>query len=167
MDCYDFVIGLRAIRDYREEPVSPEHLTAILEAARWTGSSKNLQNWAFVVVIDRDQLERLAACGTYTDPIRNSVATIVIVEEPGGYEFDSGRVAQNMMLAADALGVGSCPITLYDQREAAELLGLSGGRTCRFAVALGYPADQATPRVKGGRKPLSDLVHWERYGNGS
>ena len=163
MNNYEFVVGLRALRDYREEAISDSDMAAILEAARWTGSSKNLQNWAFVVVQDKAQLQRVADCGTFTDPVRNSAATIVIVEEDGGYEFDSGRVAQNIMLAADAIGVASCPITLQRQDAAAELLGLTDGRTCHYAVSLGYPAPAAAPKVKGGRKPLADLVHWETY----
>ena len=164
MNNYEFVLSLRAIRGYGEQPISSEDMTAILEAARWTGSSKNLQNWAFVVVSDREQLRRVAGCGRYTDPVRNSAATIVIVEEPGGNEFDSGRAAQNIMLAAKASGVASCPITLHDTEKAGAILGLSEGRTCHYAVALGYPAPGAEPAVFGGRKPLSDLVHWDTYG---
>ena len=164
MNNYDFVLGLRAIRGYGEQPISSEDMTAILEGARWTGSSKNLQNWAFVVVTDREQLDRVAACGRYTDPVRNSAATVVLVEERGGYEFDSGRVAQNIMLAAKARGVASCPITLHDRERAAELLRLGEGRSCHYAVALGYPAVGAEPAVLGGRKPLADLVHWQTYG---
>ena len=160
---YEFIRGLRAIRDYQDQPISAADMTAILEAARWTGSSKNLQNWAFVVIQDKDQLARLADCGSFTVPVRNSAATIVIVEEAGGYEFDSGRVAQNIMLAAADLGVASCPITLHRKEAAAELLGLTGGRTCHYAVSLGYPAESAAPRMKGGRKPLDELVHWERW----
>ncbi len=160
---YEFVRGLRAIRDYTDEPISEEHMTAILEAARWTGSSKNLQNWAFVVIQEQAQLDRLAECGSYTVPVRNSAATIVIVEDVGGYEFDSGRVAQNIMLAAADLGVASCPITLHRKEAAAELLGLTDGRTCHYAVTLGYPAPNAGPKMKGGRKPLDELVHWERW----
>ena len=164
MNSYDFVLSLRAIRSYGEQPISSEHMTAILEAARWTGSSKNLQAWSFVVATDREQLERVASCGRFTDPVRNSAATIVIVEEPGGNEFDSGRAAQNIMLAAKALGVASCPITLHDTETAGDVLGLSEGRTCHYAVALGYPAPGAGPAVFGGRKPLTDLVHWDTYG---
>jgi nitroreductase len=160
---YEFILGLRAIRDYEATVISDADMTAILEAARWTGSSKNLQNWAFVVVQDEEQLGRLAECGSFTAPILASAATIVIVEEAGGYEFDSGRVAQNIMLAAAAIGVASCPITLHRQEAAAALLGLTDGRTCHYAVTLGYPTLVAAPKKKGGRKPLADLVHWERY----
>lgn len=162
-DRYDFVKGLRAIRDYESRPLAEDDLTAILEAARWTGSSKNRQDWSFVVVQDEEQLDRLAECGSYTSPVRNSAATIVLVVEPGGYEFDTGRLAQNIMLAAAAIGVASCPITLHRNRQAAELLGLADGRTCSYAVSLGYPAPGAEPRRFGGRKPLDELVHYERY----
>lgn len=160
---YKSIVGLRAIRDYQPIPIAESDLDAILHAARWTGSSKNLQNWAFIVVQDEEQLAKLADCGDFTVPVRNSAATIVLVVEPDGYVFDSGRVAQSVMLAADAIGVASCPITLHRDRDAADLLGLSANQSCRFAVALGYPTDGATAKNFGGRKPLSELVHWERY----
>jgi len=162
-DYYDFVFGLRAIRDYQSTAISDEHMTAILEAARWTGSSKNLQNWSFIVVKDKDHKARLAGCGDFTDPMRNAPTTIVIVREPDGYEFDSGRVAQNIMLAAAAIGVASCPITLHRDRDAADLLGVGADRSCRYAIALGYPTEGAKASKFGGRKALEDLVHWERY----
>ena len=113
MDTYERILKLRAIRDYEDRMLSDEDLNKILEAARWTGSSKNLQNWSFVVVSDPAQKSRLAAAGNFTVPITNAPVAVAIVEEPGGYEFDSGRVAQNIMLAADAIGVASCPITLH------------------------------------------------------
>jgi len=160
---YELVTGLRAIRSFRDEPLLPDDLGAILEAARWTGSAKNRQNWSFIVIQDPEQRTRLAACGDHTDPIRNAPVAIVVVAEPGGYEFDMGRVAQNIMLAASAIGVASCPITLHRGEAAVRLLGVGDGRSCRFAVALGYPAKDAAPAKFGGRKPLDELVHWERY----
>lgn len=162
---YDQIIGLRAVRTYRDEPLSSDDLTAILEAARWTGSSKNSQNWAFIVVDDPEQRERLAAAGTYTDPMRNAPVSIAIVEEPSGYRFDTGRVAQNVMLAAQAIGVASCPVTLHREEIAAEVLGLPDGAFCRFAVTLGYPVGKARPSIYNGRKPLTDLTHSNRYGD--
>lgn len=163
-DVYEFILGLRAIRSYRDEPLANDDLEAILEAARWTGSSKNRQNWSFVVISDKDRLQELAGCGDFTDPVRASAATIVIVQEPEGYEFDTGRVAQNIMLAAKALGVASCPITLHRDGDARQLLGVPEDRRTRYAVALGYPSQEASPARWGGRKPAEDLVYRERYG---
>jgi nitroreductase len=154
---YDFIIKLRAIRDYKSEPLSNEDLGAILEAARWTGSSKNRQSWSFIAVTDPERLNGLAEHGDFTQPIRHSAATIVLVKEPGGNMFDIGRAAQNVMLAASAIGVASCPITLHREKDAAEFLGISDG-VVGYAVALGYPADDAKPRNYGGRKPAADVV---------
>lgn len=163
-DTYDLIVGLRAIRSYQDEPLADSDLGSILEAARWTGSSKNRQNWSFIVVAEPENLNALAECGDFTDPVRNSAATIVIVQEPDGYEFDSGRAAQNIMLAAKALGVASCPITLHRDEDARKVLGVPGDRRTRYAVALGYPSEEAAPRRFGGRKATRELVHRERYG---
>jgi len=162
----DAVKALRAVRSFREDPLSDADLTAVLEAGRWTGSAKNLQDWAFIVITSPDQKDRLAACGSFMDPVRNAPAAIAIVEEPGGYEFDSGRVAQNMMLAAAAIGVATCPVTVHDDAAARPVLGLSDDQRCRYAIAIGYPAEGLRPpsRKGGGRKPLDELVHHDRYG---
>jgi nitroreductase len=159
-DTYEFILKLRAIRQYTDEPVSKEDLEKILEAARWTGSSKNTQNWAFLVFTDRAQLDRLAACGSFTDPIRNATAAIVLVQEPQGYEFDIGRAAQNIMLAAKAIGVASCPITLHKQDVVNSVIDLEEGQVARYAVSLGYPAEDAAPARFGGRKDSERLVRW-------
>ncbi len=163
-DTYDEIVGLRAIRQYRAEPVTEDDLAAILEAARWTGSSKNRQDWAFIVVDDPEQRDRLAATGSFTTPVLEAPVTIALVDESQGYEFDIGRAAQNVMLAAKAIGVASCPVTLHREDEAAAVLGLPAGSRCRYAVALGYPADDAAAVNWGGRKPLDDLIHANRYG---
>jgi nitroreductase len=161
-DSYDLIVKLRAVREFKPDPLSDEDLAAILEAARWTGSSKNNQDWSFIVVTG-DRLQGLAEHGDYTDPIRASVATIVLVKEEGGNLFDIGRAAQNVMLAAKAIGVVSCPITLHRSGQAREFLGAPEGTETRYAVALGYPAAGASPSRFGGRKPAETVVRYGRY----
>ena len=162
-DFYDRIIGLRALRSFRNDPLTDDDLDRLLEAARWTGSSKNLQNWSFVVV-DGDQKDRLADCGNFTDPMRNAPIAIALVEEAGGYEFDTGRVAQNLMLAADALGIASCPITLHREESVATVLDLPEGTRCRYAIALGYPGNDAAPARFGGRKQMNEIAYRNRHG---
>lgn len=162
-DTYDFITGLRAIRDYKPDPLNIDDLGAILEAGRWTGSSKNRQSWTFIALTDPERIQGLADHGDFTQPVRDSAAVIVLVEEPDGNEFDIGRAAQNMMLAAKAIGVASCPITLHRDRDAAEYLGVPEEATSRYAIALGYPADDARPRRFGGRKPAADVVKLDSY----
>ena len=163
-DSYDSIVGLRAIREFDDTPLTEQDMAALLKAAQWTGSSKNRQNWSFIVVDDPEQKDRLCDAGDFTTPIRNAPAAICLVQEPEGYEFDTGRLAQNIMLAADAIGLGSCPITLHRDEVAAEVLGLPEGTRCRYAVAVGYKASGAGAAKMGGRKLLHELVHHNTYG---
>lgn len=161
---YDRILRLRAIRNYADRQLSDEDLHRILEAARWTGSSKNRQSWSWIVIQTPEQRKRLAEAGDFTDPVRNAPTVIALVQEEEGYEMDTGRLAQNIMLAADAIGVASCPITLHRDDQAAEVLGLPAGSRCRYAVTLGYRGQEAGPAKMGGRRPLEALTHRERYG---
>ncbi|MGH8957291.1 MAG: nitroreductase family protein [Acidimicrobiia bacterium] len=162
-DTYRNVLGLRAVRDFDSRPLSDPDLHAILEAGRWTGSSKNRQSWSVIVVTDPEQKERLAGSGDFTDPVRRAPMAIALVQEGAVYEFDIGRLAQNMMLAAKALGVPTCPVTFHRQDEAGAVLGLPEGMVCRYGIALGYPAAMTRPSQMSGRKSLSDFVHWNSY----
>ena len=160
------IVGLRVTRHYTDQAIDTADLEAVLEAARWTGSSKNIQGWVFVVVEGAEALDRLATAGRYTQPIRDSAVTICLVRTPDGNDFDIGRAAQNIMLAAATRGLGSCPITLHDGDRSGEVLGLPDGHVCRYAVALGHPDPGAEAEARasrrrrgvGGRKPMSEVV---------
>ncbi len=161
---YERILRLRAIRHFEDRPVDPDDLDRVLEAARWTGSSKNRQNWSVVVVDDPAQIERLAGCGNFTKPMLAAPVALALVEEPATYEFDTGRMAQNIMLAADALGLATCPVTMHNDPEAARVLELPDGWRCRYAIALGYRGPTSRPARFGGRKPLDRIVHRNTFG---
>lgn len=172
-ETYQSILDLRVVRRFTDEQLRDEHLDQVLEAARWTGSAKNLQRWSFIVVDDPEQKERLLEAGDFLTPVMNAPLVIVLVSHPGGYEFDMGRVAQNILLAASAIGVGSCPVTLHHEDIAHDVLGIPEGHRARYAVALGYPDDGAERQgrlaqkavIPQGRKSLDELVHRNRFGS--
>ena len=161
---YDTILRLRAIRKYADRPVEPEDLRRVLEAARWTGSAKNRQDWSIIVVEDREQMDRLASCAPFGGPLSAAPVALALVQEGSAYGFDIGRLAQNIMLAASALGMVSCPITLHNKEKAVEVLAIPEGRRCRYAIALGYPSSASRPAKAGGRKPLEEIIHRNSYG---
>ena len=110
-DSYRRILGLRAVRAFREEQLSEADLDAILEVARWTGSSKNNQNWKFIVIQDPDQKERLTAAGTYMTPVANAPCVIVLADLSEGYEFDVGRAALDHAPTPTTGHVGKATIT--------------------------------------------------------
>lgn len=160
---YRLVKGLRVVRAYRPEPIDESHRLAILEAGRWTGSSKNRQGWRLVELTGTDARARLADCGYYTQPVRDAPWVVVLVKTGDGNDFDIGRLAQNLMLAAAAVGVGSCPVTLHKDGCAERELKLPDDHEVRWAICFGYPdmdgeRHQRSRRKYGGRIPLSELV---------
>jgi nitroreductase len=153
----------RAVRAYSAEPVAEESVRAILNAGRRAQSSKNNQPWTFIVVADREQLQRLSTAGKFATHISHSAFTVVLVA-PAGYDFDLGQAAAYMQLAAVEHGIGSCVTTLHDSEAAHALLGVPAELTCHWSIAFGYPAEAPAPLKAGGRRPLEDVVRYERYG---
>lgn len=167
-ETYRLIRGLRVVRRFQDQPISDDDLEAILDAGRWTGSSKNRQSWVLLVITDRTQIERLATCGDFTQPLLNAPMVIAPIRLPDGYDWDMGRLSQNIMLSAAARGVGSCPITLHREDCGREVLGVPEDHGCRFVIALGYPDGPAerSGRTKlplSGRKEIADLVRHDRF----
>jgi nitroreductase len=172
MNTWDAINSVRVIRDFADRPLAAEHEARILNAARRTGSSKNEQTWAFIVIHDRDRLRELTAVGRYADHLAGAATAVALVtpDESAGWRntrmWDLGRAAQNMVLAAWELGIGSAPATVFEQELAGRLLGLPADRRCHYLLSFGYPADPSqltAPNKRGGRKALDVLLHEERW----
>src|SRR6266702_2066614 len=140
--------GLRAVRQFRPDPVPQEVVDSVLEVARWSGSAGNQQPWELVAIHKRETLQALAK-----------------VE---GYAGHLAGAALRMVLAAAAYGAGSS-IGWFKQEGRAtvkKMLGIPGKKLVRTAISFGYPdeeARRARPKRAQARRPLSELVHEERY----
>jgi nitroreductase len=165
-----FLRSLRAVRRFRPDPVPREVVDDILEVARWSGSASNRQPWEMVVIQDGETLGAVARVEGYAHHLRDAPLGIVLVmagERAEQETYDEGRLAERVMLAALAHGVGSSVGWIVGSgRDAArEILGVPEGRVVRTAISLGYPDEGARrQRAVQARKPLSEIVHEERYG---
>ncbi len=151
------IASKRDVRYYAATPVPPDVRGWILDAGRLSGSSQNKQKWQFVVVSGAAQ-ERLADAVYAPENVRTATLVVAIVGEAGG--FDVGRCSQNMMLAAWAESVGSCPNGVRDSEAAA---AICGGEV-KAVISFGYPAKPRASRTaeewsaRANRKPLDELV---------
>jgi nitroreductase len=163
----------RAIRIFADRPLEPAHLDRILEAGRRAGSSKNSQRWAFIVCRDREHLRELSVVGPWAGHLAGAAVAVALVtpdpaetDAPLSVLFDLGLAAENMILVAWELGIGSVPATVYDHDLARRLLGYPVDRHCEFLLSFGYPADPSDltrPPRAGGRVPRAEIVHEERW----
>jgi len=163
MDAYTCIRNKRDSRSYAEKPIPEAVLERILQAGRMAGSSKNTQPWRFVVLRDEARKKELAGCGQFAQHVPSAPLVIAVVLLPGGGEFDAGRAAQNMMLAAWAEGITSCPVAMHDRECAARTLGLPEGHRVAIVLAFGYPASKASLHRGVPRTPLTELVRYERW----
>ena len=163
------------MRRFAAEPIPDDVLRDILDVARWTGSSKNTQPWHVIVVRDPAMLKSLSTCGPFAGHLAGAAAAVALVMEDGNRRFDEGRLAQNIMLAAWARGVGSCIGSIYpdpNARRAKELLGIPPKKYLHTTLSLGYPADKGALRLSAhrgsltevpiGRVKVEDFASWER-----
>ncbi|MDQ3896842.1 MAG: nitroreductase [Actinomycetota bacterium] len=154
----------RDTRDFEDEPVDEEDIHKILQAARMAGSAKNRQLNRIVVVTDADDLAELAKSGTFADWVdRAPVVFAIAIPKEGGKLFDVGRMAQNMLVTAHSLGLGSCPVTFHEQDRVRELLGIPDDYEAPMGVGVGHPAPPSEERDPSPRIPLDELVHWGRW----
>jgi nitroreductase len=158
----------RSIRKYTDQPVPKELLETLLDAARWAPTASNQQRWRFLVVTNRPTRELIRKCspGIFVGP---PVYVVVCAEEiPNAGEWDRKTyladcsvAAQNMMLAAHALGLGSCVILSYSPTAIQEILDLPESIRPVLVVTLGYPAEDPEPPA---RRALQEIVFEEEYG---
>jgi len=175
MDAYLALVSKREVREYTDRPVPEEILTKVLQAGRAAGSARNTQPWRFVVLKDRQHRHDLATALMAPRNLDRCAVAIAVVLLNERLRFDAGRVAQNMMVAAWALGVGSCPNSVRpDEHDRMRHdLGIPADAAIATVITLGYPAPgQPRPRPKAdpekilaraNRLPLEELVHRERF----
>jgi nitroreductase len=156
VDVYTAVASKRDERRYADRPIPEDVVTRILDAGRLSGSSRNRQDWQFVVVSDREAF----AENVYAPENVLAAALVVAIVCPRA--FDVGRAAQNMMLAAWGEGVVSCPNGVSDGEAAAQIVG---GEPA-IVLSFGYPAKPRDPDSRpaeewsrrANRKPLEEVV---------
>jgi nitroreductase len=165
MEVQEATRTLLAVRQYQDRPIPADLMRRIVEAAHLTGSSINKQPWHFVAVQARGTLVRLgelAPTGRYVAEAPLAVVVAIEKASPFGVS-DASRAIQDMMLVAWAEGVGSNWVGFGEMEEVGKLLGIPPEMDVLAIVPFGYPA-QAIGRGKKRRKPFSEVVSGERFG---
>ena len=173
MEVLEAIRTRRSIRRYGPGEVTWEQVETLIDAARWAPSAGNLQPWEFVVVQDPSTKERLARAALNQRFIAQAPVVIVVCADPmrsgsvygpRGAELyciqDTAAATQNMLLAAHALGLGTCWVGAFDEYEVRHVLGIPPDIRPVAIVPVGRPAESPRPPR---RRSLSEIIHREAF----
>ena len=165
METYKTIIGKRDTRAFTEQAVPDDAVRRILQAGRMAGSSKNSQPCRFIVIDDAQVKVDIAKCGDFATWIPSTplLIALAVPEEAPRNEFDAGRAAQNMMVAAWAEEIGSCPVSMHHVECARDTLGLPENYRVSVLLAFGYRARAPKSVPEAARKPWDEYVHRNRW----
>ncbi len=166
----DTILRRRSIRRYTEQPVEPEKLTLLLQAAMAAPNAANSQPWEFVVVTEPAILEQLRSqlrAGGYQAPAAIAVCGNLSLANNSAARFfweqDCAAATENLLLAATGLGLGAVWIGVHPLtsvvRVVAKILNLPEQVTPLCVVYVGYPAEEKRPRTQYDER----RVHWQQY----
>lgn len=174
MQTYEAIQTRRAVREWSDQDIPEDTLQRVLEAGRSAPSPLNSQPWHFTVVRKKETIQKLmehANHGSFLS-LANTVIVVTVQKQAKVDEWLSEHeqhiysgvcAMQNMWLAAWDMGLGVCWVTV-DEKTTRSLLHIPDDQKLLGSLALGYSASSAMPHTEQDRKPLADMVSYERFG---
>jgi len=174
LDVFRCIEMRKSVRSFKDIPIPESDLLKILKAGILAPSAGNIQPWRFIVTTRRDLKTKLAeaALGQYWMVEAGIIITVCAVEEESETYYgsrgknlyciqDTAAAVENILLAATALGYGSCWVGAFDETEVRKTLNIPRGARPVALIPIGVPAE--TPEVRS-RKDISEVVYFEIYG---
>ena len=164
MDAMEAITSRRSVRSFAGTPVPRATIERIVDAGRMAPTARNVQPWRFVAVTDTETRRALAALATTGPFIAEAPLCIAVFCADTKYWLEDGCAAtENIIIAARAHGLGHCWVAGDKKPYAgrvAELLGAPAGHRLVALIAVGHPASEPPSAPK---KPLAEVLHWERF----
>jgi nitroreductase len=181
MELKEAILKRRSIRKFTDYQVTDVEIDELLEAARWAPSWANTQVWEFVVVRDRQVMDKIATTYAPNNPATKCTqsASVLIVGcaktgVSGAHDgknltifsewflFDLALAVQNLCLRAHDIGLGTVIVSLLDHRALKQVLSVPDGYEAVTVIPVGK---SAVPDKQGPpRKSMADFTHLNRFG---
>ena len=165
----DPVLSRRSIRKYTAAPVGDDLVEKLLRAAMAAPSAGNQQPWQFVVIRDRALLERIPQVHPYAKMLPEAPLAILVCGDrrlerwPQFWDQDCAAATQNLLIAAEQLGLGAVWLGVYPLEERVDglrdLLGVPHEVTPFALVPVGWPAERKDPSDRYDET----RIHHERW----
>ncbi len=169
MTVFEAIKSRRSIRSFLDKPIEEEKLLRVLEAGRLAPSAKNLQEWKFVLVKDRELREKVASAANNQHFIAEAPVIVVGCATLVNYVMTCGQYAypidltismNNMTLQAVEEGLGTCWVGAFKEDEVKKILQIPENVRIVQIFPLGYPKTIPSPRP---RKKLEEIVSYNKW----
>ena len=159
----DTIASRRSVRNYSDRPVTDELVDKLLRAAMAAPSAKNRQPWEFVVVREREVLDSLADGLPYAKMLfKAPLAIVVCAADEQFWEQDCAAATENLLLAAEAMGLGAVWTAASDEERSAvvrNVLGIPAGVSPFCVIPIGFPAETTFPKDKWA----PEKIHYDKW----
>jgi len=173
LDVLDAIKKRRSVRAYADEKVSEEDVERLIDAARWAPSAGNIQPWEFVVVKDVETKRKLSDAALNQTFIKKAPVVIVVCADLNrssrGYGSrgerlysiqDTAAATENILLAAQELGLATCWVGAFRDKEVAKAVKAPKNMKPVAIVPVGHPAERpAVPQ----KRSVNEIVHYETF----
>jgi len=191
MKVFDLILSRRTIRKFKPEPVPRSILKKIVDAARLAPSAANRQPLEFLVVDDKEVVDRIFPCLKWAgyivpegnpkpghEPTSYIITLINSKVRKSGFEWDAGAAIENMILSALEEGIGSCWLASVDRENVRTIVGLPEDYTIDSILALGYPDESPVVeelvdsveywkdehgRLHVPKRKLDSILHYNKF----
>ncbi len=159
-DIFNLIKERRSIRKYRKERIDRDSIIKILEAGRFAPSAENNQPWRFFVLTEEENIKSVGKACKYLflNTFVEEAPLVIVMYSEKTHHFvktDCGLCAQNMMLEAHSLGIGSCYVGAFREKSIKKILGLTESDKILGIITFGYP--EKIPSAPE-RLPLEEIV---------
>ncbi|NLJ84259.1 MAG: nitroreductase family protein [Halanaerobiaceae bacterium] len=157
----------RSVRKYIDKEIPEEVLREIVDCARLAPSGNNRQPWAFLVITDQDKKEKIASLARYGKFIKEAGACIgVFIDESQTSTplLDAAAATENIILAATALGLGTCWVSSYKRdhsEEVKKMVNCPPDMELVALISVGYYDEMTVGMPK--KKELEEVLHWNSF----
>ncbi len=162
--CIDIIFERRSIRSFKKDPVQDDVLLKIIKAAQYAPSSWNRQPWRFIVIRDKSKLKRISEIlpyGKFLSNVPMAIAIISSEKESDLWLVDGSVATENLMLAAENYGLGTCWIAESDNDEIKKMMDIPNDFHIITITPIGYPERKTKPP---NRKSIEEILFKEKFG---
>jgi nitroreductase len=173
LDVFEAIKERRSVRVYADEKVSDNDVERLIEAARWAPSAGDIQPWEFVIVKDTETKRKLSDATLNQTFIQKAPVVIVVCADvtrsSRGYGSrgehlysiqDTAAATENILLAAQELGLATCWVGAFRENEVAKAVKAPKNMKPVAIVPVGHPAEKP---VAPQKRLVNEIVHYETF----